>query len=541
MEVRDEPISSQQPLAAALISDFARVGHLYGNDPMKLDSWKARAKWLDASVRERIDRKAVVHRLREYNAKYNHYEAVARSLDRLEQEGTSVIVGGQQAGLFTGPLLVIYKAITIIQAAAEAERELCRPVVPVFWIAGEDHDWDEVNHVYMLSGDLQLNRIRARRQDDIRTPVSYTKLSDEEWSRVISELAECLPDSEIKRELLAELQESVGGTLTDSFAKLMGNWFGRYGLILMDSADPELRRLEAPVFEKLITRNQELRLAYLEAADQVRAMGHEPQADVAEDGVNLFYIHEGERLLLFESKGRFGDRKGIVSFTPEELVELLQKHPDRFSNNVLTRPLMQDSLLPVLGTVLGAGEIAYWALTKGAFEVLGLQMPLLLPRMSFTIVDSTVQKNMERYNLSFGDVKTGLQAKKEAWLAEQVEVDLDRRFLEVKSAFEAIYEPLISELGNLEKGLLKLGATNKEKITQQMDFLRGRAKDAVTRAHETALRHWDLVGLSLYPQDKLQERVYNVFTYINRYGYTWINTLMELPYRADGSHRLILL
>lgn len=536
-----EPLPSNQPLAEALVTDYAAVEQLYTNDARQDASWIHRAEWLTRSEETRVERKSVVERLRQFNAKHNPSPEVSASLDLLEHPGTFVITGGQQSGLFTGPVLVIYKAVTIIQAAAHASKLLNKPVVPVFWIAGEDHDWEEANHTYVLTGDLEVSRIRIHKSDDRKTQVGQTAVQADNWSAAIHELSGLLPDSEHKAGILQDLKQIAeeSGTLSDYFAKLLGRWFGKYGLILLDSSDPSLREIEQSVFERLIVNNDALGHAYLEAAGQAEKMGFSAQADVAEDAANLFYIHEGERLLLFKRAGKFEDRKRLVSFTQEELLEQVRSHPEQFSNNVLTRPLMQDSLLPVLGTVLGAGEMAYWGLTGKAFKVLGLQMPLLLPRMSFTIVDGAVQKYMDRYELSFREVKDGFAEKREAWLAKQTDLNVDGRFDEMTQAFETLYAPFIEELGTIQRGLLKLGAANQAKIMEQIDFMRRRTKDAVEEANSAALKQWECISQSLFPLEKLQERVFNVFYYMNKYGEEWIDELVQVPYDLTGGHRII--
>lgn len=545
MNVAHKPLISGQPLAEALIQDFPSVRHLYESNPLLEGEWSKRCKWLDNTDHLRARRAALVSRLREYNLVHNPNEAVMESLNKLEQPGTTVIVGGQQSGLFSGPLLVIYKAVSIIKAAEHASTILGRPVVPVFWIAGEDHDWDEVNHTYLLSSDLQISRIRVLKEDEKRSPVSMTEVNKEDWKTAIDELECLLPDSEFKIGLMEHLRQIAADSLTlsESFAKLMGTWFGKYGLILLDSADPYLRQLEVPVFQSIINRNDELEIAYKAAAEDIVLLGGTPQADVADGGANLFYIHEGERLLLFKRDDHFADRKGKISFTKEELLSELISHPDRFSNNVLTRPLMQDSLLPVLGSVLGAGEIAYWALTRRAFDLLGLKMPILLPRMSFTVVEGTLQKQMEKYELTWEDVKDReiFREKRESWLAAQDKIQLDSRFDEIKSTFGGLYEPLIEELGGIQNGLVRLGNANKDKIFDQIEYLRGKAKDALEKVNEVGLRHFERIELSLFPQHKPQERVYNIFYYLNRYGMEWIDDLMEIPYDITGNHRIIYL
>ncbi|MFD1176045.1 bacillithiol biosynthesis cysteine-adding enzyme BshC [Paenibacillus puldeungensis] len=545
MNIKRELLPSTQPLAEAYVDNFVAVESLYENDPTSEESWLQRIKWLDESEHKRVARTALVSQLRKYNLRFNPHQAVQQSLDQLEQQGTSVIVGGQQSGLFTGPLLVIYKAVTIIKAAKAVASKLGRPVIPVFWIAGEDHDWDEVNHAYFLSSELQVKRTRISRAEETRLSVSLTQVSTEEWEYALAEIEQLLPGSEFRSGLMELLKDYSGGSsnLSECFAKLMGNWFGKHGLVLMDSADPELRKLEAPIFESMILKNDALRSAYHESARDLGLLGYEPQAEVAEDGANIFYISEQERLLLFKREGRFSDRKGKVSLSAEELLAELRNHPERFSNNVLTRPLMQDSVLPVLGAVLGPGEIAYWALTRKAFHQLELKMPLLLPRESFTVVEGTLQKYMEKYSLTWDEVRDRdvFHQKREAWLAKQDSLHIDSRFDEIKLSFAGMYDPLIEQLGEIQNGLLKLGAANRDKIIDQIEYLRSKAMDALEKSNEAGLRHWDRIELSLFPLHKPQERVYNIFYYLNRFGMDWIDGLLDIPYEVTGKHRILYL
>jgi bacillithiol biosynthesis cysteine-adding enzyme BshC len=393
MKVVPEPLPGGPALARAFMDRYETVEHLYGGDFRNEDSRRLRAEWLDSSEPSRADRTKVVDCLRSYNAVHNSHEAVTASLELLEQPGTLVVTGGQQSGLFTGPLLVIYKAMTTILAAKEAGEQLGRPVVPLFWIAGEDHDWDEVNHTYVLNRSQEISKIKIEKSSEARSSVSDIKVEEESWQQAITQLDELLQDSEFKPQMMDFIREAspANSSMTEAFAKLLGNLFGKFGLILLDSADVSLRKVEQSFFAELIRQNEELENAYLNAATAIRESGFELQADVAEGSANLFYIHEGTRLLLHKKNGVFTDRKGTVSFSREALLDILATHPERFSNNVLTRPLMQDYILPVLATVLGQGEISYWAIPHQAFSVVGGQMPLIIPRMSFTLVEGTLQ------------------------------------------------------------------------------------------------------------------------------------------------------
>ncbi|KGE18119.1 bacillithiol biosynthesis cysteine-adding enzyme BshC [Paenibacillus wynnii] len=541
MNVISVPLPGGHTLARDYIKSYESVDHLYGGDFRNVESRRHRMEWLDRMENSRADRIKVAETLLTYNTKHNAHAAVAASIDLLKQAGTLVVTGGQQSGLFTGPLLVIYKAITTILAAKEATESLGRPVVPIFWIAGEDHDWDEVDHTYVLNRTTEISKIRMEDPEGPRSSVSAIDVHQENWTQAVDKLEAMLQDSEFKAQIMEFVRDSSAGTvsMTDAFASLMGSLFGKYGLILLDSADNELRKLEQPFFQALIMENDKLEQAYFHSAADITSSGYELQADVTKGAANLFYIHEGARLLLLKKDGLFTDRKGQVSFSQEELLAILEAHPERFSNNVLTRPLMQDYILPVLTTVLGQGEMSYWAITKQAFETLGGQMPLLLPRMSYTIIEGTLHKHMDKYGLSFIDVLEGLRDKKQQWLNAQDELEIERRFEEAKAAFTALYDPLIEQLGTIQTGLLKLGSSNKDKIVDQISFLQAKARDAMEKQNEAALRQWERIELSLLPLGKLQERVYNVMYYLNRYGPAWIDELAALPPDFSGTHRVI--
>lgn len=541
MNVAPEPLPGGSALARDYIYRYESVGHLYGGDFRNEESRRKRAEWLDGSENQRASRAEVASVLRLYNEQHNSSPEVMASLALLEQPGTLVITGGQQSGLFTGPLFVVYKAMTTILAAQEAAAQLGRPVVPLFWIAGEDHDWDEINHTYVLNRTGELAKIKLDKPEGPRASVSGIQVDGQSWQQVTGLLDSLLQESEFKPQIMEIIRSSseAACSMSDAFAKLLGSLFGKFGLILLDSADPSLRRLERPFFRVLLERNDELEAAYKQTAADIVAAGYELQADVTPGNANLFYIHEGARLLLHKTEGRFSDRKGTVSFSREELLVLLEDHPERFSNNVLTRPLMQDYVLPVLATVLGQGEMAYWAIPRDAFGVVRGQMPLIVPRMSFTVIEGTLHKHMDKYGLSFGDVRAGLEGKRKEWLAAQDALELGRRFEETKEAFSAMYEPLIEQLGSIQAGLLKLGNNNKEKILDQIAFLQGKARDAVEKQNEAALRQWERIELSLLPAGKLQERVYNIMYYLNRYGLSFLDELMTIPADYSGTHRII--
>ncbi|WP_440111092.1 bacillithiol biosynthesis cysteine-adding enzyme BshC [Paenibacillus sp. QZ-Y1] len=521
--------------------DAARA--LYEYDIRWESGLHARADWLDQSENTRITRQSLAEYLRLYNKRVNDHDAVHESITRLAEQDALVVTGGQQSGLLTGPLFVIYKAVSVITAAREAEKRLKRPVVPVFWIAGEDHDWDEVNHTYLPDSRGDMTKLKLQGRFAGRDSVSYVRIETEQWVTVLEQLEQLLPDTVHKPQLMKLITEihKSSSNLSDAFARLISALFGSSGLILMDAADPALRRLERPVFERLIRDNEPLRKAYTQGASALEEAGYAMPAEVSEDGANLFYIHEGARLLLMLKDGLFSDRKGLVSFTEERLLQELEEYPERFSNNVLTRPLMQDSILPVAAVILGQGEIAYWGLTREAFRQFGVQMPILLPRLSFTIMEDVHHKHMKHYGLSFQDVQYRMEEKKERWLAQQETFQVDEQFEKVQQAFADLYRPLLDQITEIDPGLDRIGATNLTKINEQMQYLKQKTHKAIEDKHNVSLRHWNGMQNSLFPMNKPQERVHNALFYLNRYGTKWIDELIESQREFRGEHQVITL
>lgn len=528
-----------QPLAEHYASRLDRVRGLFEHHPAEESSWRRRVEWLDGP-RDSADRGALADALRAFNAKLGGAPETMAAVERLREPQALAVVGGQQAGLFTGPLLVIYKAVTLLQAARDAEERLSRPVVPVFWIAGEDHDFDEANHLYALDAQLDIRKIKIDHPGGVRTAVSRQPIA--EWAEALQALDETLMPTEFKAELLARLRSfcAESATLTELFGRMMAWLFGPHGLVLIDADDPDVRRLEAAMFRRLLERREAVNGAVAAAHAEVAALGYEPQAETAEGSANLFLFGDnGERLLLHWDGNTYTDKKRERSFPTEQLLALAETSPDRFSNNVMTRPLMQDYLFPVLLTVLGPGEIAYWALTKGAFAAAGLQQPIIVPRLEFTIVEGTTQKHMDKFGLSFDDVVHRFDEMKADWLREQDALGLEERFGVVLAQFRELYDPLLRTIAGINPGLGKLGETNAQKIAEQIEFLKTRAIEAQSSQYEAALRQLERIRLSLLPFGKPQERVYNMVAYLNKYGQRWLDELVRLPYEPQRSHGII--
>ncbi len=496
-------------------------------------AWLDRAARLDASRPSALaaDRERVADAVTAYNRKHNDVPEAIAAAEALREAGTLVVAGGQQAGLFTGPMLVVYKAMTILRAARHASRTLGRPVVPLFWIAGEDHDWDEANHTYVVTPQLETRKISIPhpKAEGGRTAVSRTPISPDAWAAAIDALGDGLMDTEFKPGVLEALRgiAASSATLSDAFAKTMSLLFGKHGLVLIDADDPALRAAESPMFEALLRRRDELSAALKAGERAVTTLGYPLQAESAEDGFNLFLFEGEERKLLFRDGGDVVDRKGTFRAPLEAMLARAGAEPAAFSNNALTRPLMQEYLFPTVATVLGPSEIAYWSTLKEAFALFGFSTPVVVPRQEFTLLEGTVQKQMDKFGLTFDDVWQRLAERRDAWLEAQDALGLSARFARAKESFADLYRPLVDAAASVNPGLRKLGETNMGKILEQIDFLETKATDAMKQQHEAGLRHWERIRTTAAPAGKPQERIVNVFQYVHRYGFPWLDELIE--------------
>ncbi|WP_167577581.1 bacillithiol biosynthesis cysteine-adding enzyme BshC [Ammoniphilus sp. YIM 78166] len=507
------------------VSAFSNVQDFFESHPDQLESWMNRRKWLlEHPLPHRAE---LVEGLRHYNRSLQNHDAAMKNIEELANDNTFVVVGGQQAGILTGPLYVIYKAITLIKLTKSLEEKTGERVVPVFWIASEDHDYDEVNHIYVQTWDDQVEKIQLSFEPAGKYSISHLPVNETSVEEFIQTFFSRLPDSlhlHALNEKVLEISRSTT-TLNEFFARLLVWMFGEYGLILVDSAAPFLRSLEQPVFASFIQNDfsQEL----LHNQRQLIDKGYPLQVDIKQEHAHFFVYEEGKRQLIYRRDGRFQTKDGEREFTAQELLQLLEKDPCSFSANVVSRPLMQEYVFPVLAFVGGPGEIAYWAQLKPVFDRLGMKMPIVLPRLSFTIMERDVHKYMQSFHLSCENVYTNWAERRKAWMAEQSSLAWEPRFSQVKQELGDIYLSFIQELSNAEPGVRNVSESNWNRILMQVEYLEKKTAQAIEARHHAGLKQWEHIRVSLFPLEKPQERVYNIFGYLNKYGEHFIKKLLE--------------
>lgn len=537
MRVEEKDLRGGTLLFDHYLYQYHRLQNFFGYHPFLLSSINDRLQWL--KEHSFTHRQALVQGLLDYNRKMGNHPNAIKNIELLSNDDSYVVVGGQQAGILTGPLYVIHKAITLIQLADQLQKKTDKNIVPVFWIASEDHDWDEVDHNFVFGWDHEIKKVKMQYPKNDKVSVNEIELDPNIFIQYIDEMFRWLPDSVHHQELKTNLLElaSTSTKLNDFFARIMCWLFGESGLILIDSADGFVRELEKPIFSRLMT--EDLNPALIETRDQLISSGYHSQLDIQRETAHFFLHHNEERKLMVREGDQLRAKDGTVSFSVEELKSVLDQEPGYFSSNVVSRPIMQETILPVFAFVGGPGEIAYWAQLKPVFTHFGLQMPIVYPRMSFTLIDRKTEKFMKEYELSFEDALNVWEEKRQAWLNAQLNVNMEEEFKQLQKELSKVYQSFLSKLTTVEPGAKNLGESTGERLIGLLQFLEKRTTSAISQRHDAVLRHWETIRTTMKPLEKPQERVYNVFGYLNEYGTDWLKALIRLPYSMDGTHKTI--
>ncbi|MBU8768469.1 bacillithiol biosynthesis cysteine-adding enzyme BshC [Cytobacillus oceanisediminis] len=471
--------------------------------------------------------------------------AVHDSLNKLKQENSAVIIGGQQAGILTGPLYTIHKIISIINLAKQQESKLGIPVVPVFWIAGEDHDYQEVNHIFIEKNN-KMEKMTYPEKVLEKKMVSNIPLNREKCREWVEDIIETFGETEHTKDLLLSLEGIImhSQTYVEFFAGIIMHLFKETGLLLVDSGDQKLRRLESSIFGKQIKGFEDITKRVKSQQQNLENAGFPNAIDLSENAANLFYYDEKhkERILLEfnQEKKVFTGREQTHEFSMNELLEISENHPERLSNNVVTRPITQECLFPVLSFIAGPGEIAYWAELKMAFELFGMKMPPIMPRLNITILERSVESDLRELGLDLqGVLVSGTKAEKDEYLRSIKNESIEAQFQKTKAQVKQNYE-LIEELTMKEvHALLPMLKKNEDLLIRQIDFMENKIQKSIQQKHEVIIMKYEKAENSLRPGGVPQERVWNVLYYLNKYGMNFLEELIEYSFHFDGTHKVI--
>lgn len=449
-------------------------------------------------------------------------------LARLRAPGALVVTTGQQPGLFTGPSYAITKALSARAVAGVLERRWGRPVIPMYWVPGDDHDFDEVASVAWLAGDGGLMRaaLDSRPTDAPLTPMSRLPLGPGVLA-ALDAFEQSLPASEgrdrtaswLRRHYTAEqsVARAFGGAIAELLAPL--------GVICFDSTHPAAKAAAAPLLLRTLQDAAGIDQDLLRHAAALTAEGVDPGVPVG-DGASLVFLEDAEgrdRLLL--SDDGYQTRRGRRSFALTELEAIAREHPERLSANVLLRPVLESFLLPTVAYAAGPAELRYLALTPPLYQRLGVHRQLPVPRWSGLLVEPRVTRILGKFSTTIEELLEeggGLEAR----LARQaLPPGTEEAFQDLRAAIEAGFDPVVKIAAEVDSTLERPAGAARGQALFGIQELEKKLLQHARKREATELAQVAKARLSVRPEGKPQERVLSMAGFLGRYGWELLEAL----------------
>jgi bacillithiol biosynthesis cysteine-adding enzyme BshC len=471
--------------------------------------------------------------------------ATATALEALRQ-GAGTVVTGQQVGLFGGPLFTPFKAATAIARARQATAA-GKPLAAIFWLASEDHDFAEINHVvFPARRELKKLVYAGDPAAHADRPVGGIVM-DERITPLVDQAWELLGGSDAMDALAAAYRP--GRTFAQAFAEFYAKVFAAQGLLVLDAGGRAVHRIGAPVLRAGIEQADELHAALTRRNGELEAAGYHVQVAVGAHSSLLFLIDDktGARMALKRTAPGATEPQGLwhagrQSFSTSDLLGILETQPERISPSALLRPVFQDFLLGTSLIIGGPAEIAYFAQSAVLFEkILGRVTPAQ-PRFSGTLVEPAIGELLRTNELSMERVFAESQDSLAQLLAARVmPVEGKQKLAAAGTALDAELGPVVEWMGKLDAGLGRSAETAASKMRYQMNRLRRLAANFQLQKEASLARHAEAIAQAFYPAGVLQERVHGAAFYFARYGFELAEEISVQAQDACPGHTVMRL
>ncbi|UCE41471.1 MAG: bacillithiol biosynthesis cysteine-adding enzyme BshC [Candidatus Aminicenantes bacterium] len=530
---------SFSPLTDDYIYAYEKVGEFFNGNFRDLAAFQHQTEKVRSLD---VDRKSLTDVLLQQNKNYGCGNETLMNIDRLTQDHACAVLTGQQVGLFSGPLYTIFKSMTTIKLAEYLSQNLSGFYVPIFWLASDDHDFVEIDHINLLNEINQIEKIHYTSPlSTLKIPASKLKLKPE-ISECIQQLGDLTRNSEFKSDILSHLSEDylAGRSFAEAFARWMTRLFKSHGLIFVDASHPDIKKLGKEVFAHEIAEFSPSTQKALETSDKLKQAGYRTQIQLREGILNLF-LAENERQTI-QSKGDdfFVKESGLI-YKKSELLILLEGKPEMFSPNVLLRPIYQDALFPTVAYVAGPGEIAYFAQMKGVYEYFDLSMPVVYPRKTVTVIEKNVNNVLENYDVNIRDIWEDTDKIISDTVKKQIPGSIDEVFRHAFSHLGKEFKTIKQEILSFDPTLEKSVDLAARRMDQQLKFLEQKILQAAKKSNKTMTQRLQKVINNLYPDNRLQERVFNIVPFLIKYDYAFLDELYVTIDMENYDHQVIKL
>lgn len=510
-----------------LIKDFPKLTLDYLNQesflksfynfPPHLDSFKK----LIEERKENTDRELLIKVIKEqyHNCNlFSSYQKVSDNINLLKEKTTFTVTTGHQLNIFTGPLYFIYKIISTINLAEELKKTYpTYNFIPVYWMASEDHDFEEINHINLFDRKISWKHKQEGAVGRFSTLSLATTLED---------IKDLMGNSEDAQKLYKLFSNAYlkNNSLTQATKDLVNSLFGEYGLVVVDGDDKSLKAS----FKKIINDDILNNKAYQLVNETIKALDKHYKAQVHPREVNLFYLGDNFRERIVKTKdAKYEVLNTTIIFTQAELLKEIENFPEKFSPNVVLRPLYQEKVLPNLAYIGGPAEVAYWLEYKKMFEYYQIDFPVLMLRNSVLWIDPLVSKKLDKLNIAWEDIfletdvliKQHIEKLKEANHKANIESEAGEIGL------------LLSKISNKASQVditLKASAEGEaSKIKKSLKHIENKITKAYKQKNETSVSRIRSIKEKLFPDNVLQERYDNFIPYYLKYGDDFFKIIKE--------------
>lgn len=488
-------------------------------------------------IDRKVQRAALYDALHRYAQQLGAPEEVFVQLERLKHPESRVVVTGQQAGLLLGPSYTLSKAITALKLAQELSTD-AKPVLAVFWVASQDHDTDEIDASYLLDFKEVLHYLKVDLPQ--ATPAARIPFDSKWLETLFQEIESADFKAPFKAEVRALMQASadVSQSFSDWFSAILYRLLGKHGLIILDPMQPDIAELFKPLFMRELEDPTVSVTAVNTAAQQLKSRGFEPQLGRGEAATNLFVeelVGDGfERVLLrFDGEMFFTER---CRYAKEALLAKLELDPRSLTPAAGLRPISQDFILPTAITVVGPGELKYFAQLKGVYSYHEVAMPLIWDRATATLLEPPVARIMQKFGLSLTDLGQFKEIKREKLLELHGHA---QAFNETLESLNHTLEKLLTEVHAIDPTLAGTVNKGEKHFRQTYDILKAKTGRALANRDDTFTAQFDRLEKHLLPNSIAQERLISPFSFFLKFG---IEPVMRalLTLAAKGDHAIIL-
>ena len=488
------------------------LGAFYSGYPWSLSAFRRRAEQVRrASSRERA-------RLL-LDAVESTTPRAAEKLTRIANGDGFVITTGQQTGFTGGPLYTAYKILMAVKLAEVLESALHVPVAPLFWIPADDHDWPEVNHVHVVDPKNELQRIELAGEPEPAVSMAR-RLVGPGIEEALARLTALLPANEFSSRQLDLLRRAYApsSTFADAFKTVIAHTFASFDLLITMSSNPALKRFSVPLIVHELEHTDRHAALLREQTNRLLAAGYHEQVAIAEDAANVMYEDENGRERLVRENGGWLLRRTKREFAQDELLQLVRTEPERFSPNVLLRPVIESAAFPTLAYVAGPAELSYFAQTGCLFGAHNVPMPLVFPRLSADLIEAKIRKVLDKFALTGQDLRRPFHEVASQIARDELPDSVTRALLELKRAMTAGYGTLADAAVGIDATLRGPLESARNASHKQLDDAERKILQHLKKQNEVGLEQLRKASVNLYPNGERQERVIGTVNYLARYG-----------------------